>query len=168
MNKDNYFEYKIYQCDKFCFRLKIFFIIILLLIIGALSIFLIITKVIEYNIWNLFFLCLVICFSSYLLYEDIKYLKIIENQIYRKLILDNHNNIIKLIDKSDNIIQFGFCDIKQVQIKKYKLRSRCSNIAVLGKIEFSIEDEKYSIIISDINNFIQNSIFQNVTNIKSL
>ena len=168
MNQNDYFEYEIYQWDKFCFKLKILFIVIMLLIIVILFSFLIITEFKKCNIWNISFVCLLSLFLSYFLFEDIKYLRIIENQKYRKLILDNHNNLIKLIDKSDNIIPLEFSNINKVQIEKYELIFAMLNIVRLGNIEFFISGEKHSIIISDIDNFIQNSIFQNVVSKKNL
>lgn len=171
IKKMNY-SYEIFKFDKDCFGcstyLNIFFACLLLILQIFNHLCTSKSEIIAFSIIMLFYIGFII--KKYELLQKIK------KQTFRKIIIEN-NNDITLYDNNDNIIKINQQRIVSNKISRIGLGTFCilpfpyhtywysCSIVKLGDIEIITDSgEKYNIIISDIENFITNSIYQNVTN----
>ena len=166
------YTYELYKFDKDCFScstyLNIFFACLLLILQILNHLYTSKSEIIAFSIIMLFYIGFTI--KKYELYQKLK------KQSFRKIIIEN-NDHITLYDNNDNIIKINRQNIISNKISKiglgtffilpfpYHTHWYSCCIVKLGDIEIMTNSgEKYNIIISDIENFITNSIYQNVTN----
>ena len=166
------YNYEIYKFDKDCFGCSVYLNILFACLLLILQIFNHLytskSEIIAFSIIMFFYIGFII--KKYELLQKIK------KQTFRKIIVEN-NDDITLYDNNDNIIKINQQRIVSNKISKIGLgtffilpfpyHTHCYSCCIvkLGEIEIITDSgERYNIIISDIENFLINSIYQNVTN----
>ena len=166
------FSYEVYKFDKDCLKFFIFvdFVMLFLFLIGFF-----VCYINEQFFEVLFFIILCPLYSYFILFTRIKFLNSINNQKFFKITIDGNDNV-SLIDRNNTAFNFNTNDIAKNEIIKFGisalfsfLRTYSCSFLKFGQIKFITKSgEVHNIIISDIDDFLSKTVYQNVVDTKLL
>ena len=165
------YSFEIYKFDKDCFTFSTYLNIFFCCLLLGLQMY----NCFIHTLVNIFVFSIIILLYFVCTIKKYGILQKIKKQVFHKIIIDSDNNIT-LYDYNGNITNISQQNIVSNKISKIGLGVfyifPCSPyntylynwcIVKLGDIEITTSSgKKYSIIISDIENFITNTIFQNI------
>ena len=161
------YSFELYKFDLDCFRCSVYLSIFFICLFIVSQIFIhSFDSILGILVFIVEMLVFIIC-----MIRIYKFHYKLKTQMFRKIVVDEDSNIT-LYGYNDNIVHIGRQNVLSNKITKITLiifpfRSHTSCelefIFKLGNIEITtISGEKYNIIISDIENFIKNTIYKNV------